>query len=127
MKTYKLSADAIRFVIGGVLNTAFTYLIFILALKVTHYDVAYFISWATGIIIVVTMYPSKIFIGSNASTKKRLLTGFQYISVFFIGLIILKVLIEYFLISKEISMLITISFTTVINFLLMRLILRGGI
>lgn len=127
MKNHKLSADAIRFIIGGLANTGFTYLIFLLALQVTTYTIAYCISWAVGILFVVIVYPSKVFVGSNTSVSRRVISGLQYIAVFFLGLAFLKLLIEYFMLNKELSMLITIIFTTSINFLLMRLVLRGKI
>jgi putative flippase GtrA len=126
MKNDKLSADAIRFIVGGIVNTAFTYVIFLLVLQVSSYTTAYCISWAVGILFVVIVYPTRVFIGSNASTVKRVISGLQYIVVFFLGLTFLRLLVEHLTLGKEISMLATIVFTTTINFLLMRFILRGN-
>jgi putative flippase GtrA len=127
MKNHKLSADALRFIIGGIANTAFTYVIFLLVLQVSSYTIAYCVSWAVGILFVVIVYPSRVFVGSKASPVKRVISGLQYILVFFLGLAFLRLLVEYFMLGREISMLATIVFTTVINFLLMRLIMRGSI
>lgn len=127
MKSEKISADAVRFIIGGIVNTTFTYLVFLLALQVSNYTVAYFISWIVGIIFVITVYPSAVFVGSEVSTRKRIITGLQYIIVFFLGLTFLKVLVAHFGISEYTSMGLTIVFTTLVNFTLMRLIFRKKI
>lgn len=124
MKSEKISADAVRFIIGGLVNTAFTYAIFLLALQVSNYAIAYFISWVTGIIFVVAIYPSAVFVGSKVSYTKRLATGVQYILVFILGLAFLKILVEQFDIKEHVSMALTIVFTTSINFILMRFIFR---
>ena len=127
MSSHSFSSDALRFIIGGVINTAFTYVIFLLALPFSNHTIAYCISWLAGILFVVLVYPSKVFVDSNNSLTKKVAIAAQYIVVFIGGLFMLKALVEYFLIRESVSMGLTIIFTTVLNFVLMRFLLRGNL
>lgn len=124
MNRLNLLSDAVRFAIGGVINTALSYIVFLLLLKITDYQIAYAGSWVFGILFVVIFYPSKVFVGSSNSLKKITLTIVQYILVFISGLCLMSILIEKLNVSEKIAIIIVIVFTTAINFLLMRLVFR---
>ncbi len=116
--------DGVRFLIGGGLNTAISYLAYLLFLLLFNYQIAYALSWVVGLLIIVIFYPSKVFVGSHSSWKKTVVLVGQYVLVFFCGLLCLKMLVVYMEISEQLAALFTMGFTTVLNFLLMRLLYR---
>lgn len=127
IKSKTLIKDAVRFLIGGGLNTAISYLAYILFLLFADYQIAYALSWVVGLLIIVIFYPAKVFVGSQNSWKKMALLIAQYILVFFCGLQCLKVLVVYVGVSEQVAALFTMALTTVLNFLLMRLLFRGNV
>lgn len=124
LKSKTLIKDAVRFVIGGGLNTAISYIAYLFFLLFSPYQIAYALSWVVGLLIIVIFYPSKVFVGSQNSWKKTALLITQYIFVFFCGLQCLKTLVVYAGVSEHVAALFTMALTTVLNFLLMRLLYR---
>ena len=127
LKAESITNDAFRFLIGGGLNTAITYLAYLFFLLFTHYQIAYALSWVVGLLIIVFFYPSKVFVGSQNSWKKTTILIGQYLLVFFCGLQCLRALVVYADIPVQWAALFTMAFTTVLNFLLMRLLYRHSL
>ena len=127
LKSQTLVRDGLRFLIGGGLNTAISYFIYLFFLLFTHYQLAYALSWIVGLLIIVVFYPSKVFVGSQNSWKKIAFLVGQYVLVFFCGLQCLKTLVIYAEISEQLAALFTMVFTTILNFLLMRLLYRSSL
>lgn len=127
LKAEGITKDAFRFLIGGGLNTAITYLAYLFFLLFTHYQIAYALSWVVGLLIIVIFYPSKVFVGSQNSWKKTAILIGQYVLVFFCGLQCLRALVVYAEISEQLAALFTMAFTTVLNFLLMRFLYRHSL
>jgi putative flippase GtrA len=125
LKSKTVVKDAVRFLIGGGFNTAISYLAYLFFLLFTHYQIAYALSWVVGLLIIVIFYPSKVFVGSQNSWKKTALLIGQYILVFFCGLQCLKALVVYVDVSEQVAALFTMVLTTLLNFLLMRLLYRS--
>lgn len=125
LKSTGVIKDGLRFLIGGGLNTAISYLAYLFFLLFVSYQVAYALSWMLGLFIIVIFYPSKVFVGSQNSWKKTAVLIGQYVVVFFCGLQCLKVLVVYVNMSEQLAALFTMAFTTVLNFLLMRLLYRS--
>ncbi|RZA08676.1 MAG: hypothetical protein EOO68_01725 [Moraxellaceae bacterium] len=118
--------DGFRFLIGGGLNTAISYLAYLLFLSLFNYQIAYALSWIVGLLIIVIFYPSKVFVGSQNSWKKTTILIGQYVLVFFCGLQFLKALVVYAELSEQLAAFFTMAFTTVLNFLLMRVLYRSN-
>lgn len=116
--------DALRFLTAGLINTGFTYITFLLATVVMQYEYAYALSWIAGIVFVVVFYPSKVFVGSTPSAKKLAIIVIQYGTIFLIGLLCMKFLVDTVRINQKIAIIIVIVITTITNFLLMRFVLR---
>jgi len=127
LKAEGVTKDAFRFLIGGGLNTAITYLAYLFFLLFVHYQIAYALSWVVGLLIIVIFYPSKVFVGSKNSWKKTAILIGQYVLVFFCGLQCLRALVVYADITEQLAALFTMAFTTVLNFLLMRLLYRHSL
>lgn len=119
--------DGLRFLIGGGLNTAISYLSYLFFLLFTNYQMAYALSWVLGLFIIVIFYPSKVFVGSQNSWKKTAFLIGQYVLVFFCGLQCLKALVGYTAMSEQLAALFTMVFTTLLNFLLMRFLYRNSL
>lgn len=127
LKSKTVIKDGIRFLIGGGLNTAISYLVYLFFLLFTSYQIAYALSWVVGLLIIVIFYPSKVFVGSQNSWKKTALLIGQYVLVFFCGLECLKALVVYADVSEQVAALFTMVITTILNFLLMRLLYRSSL
>lgn len=125
MKSTGVIKDAVRFLIAGGLNTALSYLVFLLSLLLVGYQWAYAISWIFGLLLVVVFYPSKVFVGSENSRQRQLLVTVQYLLVFFAGLGFLSLLVDYLGIGAAVAAIVTMGFTMGVNFLLMRLLYRN--
>jgi putative flippase GtrA len=124
MKYTGLNYDAIRFLVAGALNTALSYGVYWLLLIWLSYQAAYAMSWVFGLLLVVILYPSKVFVGSQNSRRKQLLVIGQYLVVFCAGLGLLAVLVDYFSIAPTWAAIVVMGFTTALNFGLMRLLYR---
>lgn len=124
LKSQTLVRDGLRFLIGGGLNTAISYFSYLFFLLFTHYQLAYALSWIVGLLIIVVFYPSRVFVGSKNSWQKTALLITQYVLVFFFGLQCLKALVVHSNLSEQVAALITMVLTTILNFLLMRLLFR---
>lgn len=127
LKSNSIVSDGFRFLIGGGVNTAISYFSYLFFLLFANYQIAYALSWVVGLLIIVIFYPSKVFVGSQNSWKKIALLIGQYVLVFFCGLQCLKALVVYADISEQLAALFTMAFTTILNFLLMRLLYRSSL
>jgi putative flippase GtrA len=116
--------DALRFVTAGLINTGFTYITFLLATAAMSYEYAYALSWVAGIIFVLVLYPSKVFVGSKSSPKKLVMIFVQYGAIFLFGLLCMRFLVDSARINQKFAIIIVIVITTIANFLLMRFVLR---
>lgn len=124
MKSTGLNYDALRFVIAGGINTALSYGVYWLLLIWLSYQMAYALSWVFGLLLVVVLYPSKVFVGSQNSWKKQSLVAAQYLLVFCAGLGLLSVLVDYLSTPPAWAAILVMGFTTILNFGLMRLLYR---
>lgn len=127
LKAKSVVRDGVRFLIGGGLNTAISYLAYLFFLLFTNYQTAYALSWIVGLLVIIIFYPSKVFVGSQNSWKKIGILIGQYVLVFFCGLQCLKALVFYVAMSEQVAALFTMVFTTALNFLLMRLLYRNSL
>ncbi len=125
MKNAGFNFDALRFLIAGSLNTALSYLVYFLLLLYVSYQWAYALSWVFGLLLVVILYPSKVFVGSQNSRKKQILVAGQYILVFCLGLVLLSLLVTYVEVPAAWAAIVVMGFTTIVNFILMRLLYRN--
>ena len=116
--------DALRFLFAGGFNTLLTLAVYQFALFFVEYSLAYAISWIVGISYLLLLYPTKVFPGSSRTLKGYVLLTGVYLLVFFIGLKALDWIIGLN-ISAQFAIFIVLVISTVINFVLMRLILRG--
>jgi putative flippase GtrA len=123
MAPNRIGSDAARFLVAGGLNTALTSLAYFVGLMVLPSTIAYTIAWLIGLVFVMVFYPDRVFPGGRTGVTDRLAIGGSIAVVFLVGLSILHIL-ESVLQNKAASFFITLTATTVINFLISRWILR---
>ena len=90
LKSKTVIKDGIRFLIGGGLNTAISYLAYLFFLLFTSYQIAYALSWVVGLLIIVIFYPSKVFVGSQNSWKKNCAINWSVCAGVFLWIRVLK-------------------------------------
>jgi len=116
MKATFKKNELIRFIgIGGV-NTLFTFILYQTLMFYLSEPISYIISWFVGVIIVVTFYPKKVFSVSRISLFGRFLLGFNYIFVFFVGLILINFL-SSIMQGSRLSILLVLVVTTSVGFI----------
>lgn len=119
----RLSRDAVRFIIAGVLNTALTLLVYQALLFFMRPSLAYAGAWLAGLVYVAIVYPDKVFEGGRRSLTDRLTVAISYIGVFLLGLLLLS-LAQSAGVPASLAIFLVIAATTVINFVASRFILR---
>lgn len=118
-----LFKDGLRFLFAGLMNAGVTFLVYQLLLFWTGEKVAYALSWIVGLLIVVLVYPSKVFVGGRKDLTVRLALGVSYLLVFLIGLGLLDLLTTTG-VSPRVSIILVMAVTTATNFLFGRTLVR---
>lgn len=121
-----IGRDATRFGIAGIVNTALSLGVYQLALFVVSPSQAYALAWLAGIAFLIVVYPSRVFVGGRSGWRDRVLLASSYVVVFLLGLVFLRGFIAV-LGAERLAIVATIGFTTVLNFLASRLVLRRRI
>lgn len=118
-----VGSDAVRFGIAGLVNTGLSFLAYQLALFVMSPSPAYGLAWLIGIAFLVIVYPERVFIGGRKGPMDRALLVASYLVVFVLGLLFLRAVIALTG-AERLAIIAAIGFTTVLNFLAARFILR---
>jgi putative flippase GtrA len=119
----RLSSDATRFLVAGLINTGLTLLVYQALLFVMTPALAYAGSWVAGLAYVALVYPDRVFKGGRRTTRDRLLVAASYCGVFLAGLGLLF-LLEKTRVPPRLGIVAVILVTTILNFLSSRVILR---
>jgi len=122
-KKLLLIKDSLRFLLAGCLNTLMSLALYQLLLSVIAPTLAYGITWALGIMILLVFYPKKVFPDSNPAAVDYIFITFFYVLVFVVGLCSLSGL-SSLNINPRLSIFIVLVITTLCNFSLMRFVLR---
>lgn len=122
LKTF-IESEFFRFLVVGGINTAASYVIYVLVSLVAHYVVAYTISTIAGIVIsyvlnAVYVYRTKLSLARAAAYPV------VYVVQYGLGVALLYVLVDRMGISKFIAPLIIVVLTIPITFLLSRYIVK---
>ena len=118
-----LGSDVLRFLLAGAANTLLTFVAYQFFLFVMAPSLAYALAWLCGLVVVVIVYPSKVFVGARTDAAARLRLGLTYAAMFLLGLAILKGLAASIM-SPRFAIVVVMAVTTLANFFLGRLVLR---
>jgi len=119
-----IRSDGIRFIGAGAANTLITLIIYQILLLTLSHNYAYSISWIIGVIFLMVVYPTRVFIDSKNSTKRKVAAAMSYLTVFIAGMWCLNILIGSGL-HERLAIFVVVVFSALLNFFLMRFLLRG--
>jgi|SRR5688572_20095478 len=123
MRSFK--GEALRFVGAGVLNTGAGYLIYLAALMVMSYRVAYTVSYAIGILISYATNTSFVF-RRKWSWKRLAIYPVVYALQYGIGLACLSLFVEVLGIPTALAPLLVVLVTLPITFVASRYVIKGN-
>lgn len=118
-----LNKEFSNFVVVGITNTAVTYIIYLVFLSFFEYNIAYGISYLSGIVISFILNGKYVF-KTQLTIIKALKYPVVYIVQYLINLVVLNLLIKYIYINEVIAPLIVIIISIPITFTLSKIILK---
>ena len=124
IQSNQLVADGIRFLLAGGLNTLLSILVYQLLLLFLSPGLSYALCWLVGLVFLLVVYPSKVFVGSGTNTQRMATTVAVYAVVFGISYFCLQALVAHG-VPPRLAIFGVLVISTATNFLLMRLIYRG--
>ncbi|MEQ1534049.1 MAG: GtrA family protein [Sideroxydans sp.] len=117
-----MSKQFFRFLVAGIINTAFSYLLYILLLGYLHYNWAYTIAYCAGVLLsygLNTYFVFKQVASWSSFTKFPLVYLVQYM----VGVIALWVLVQQLQIPPAQAMIAVIGVSIPLTFVLSKIIL----
>lgn len=116
--------EFLRFLLAGALNTALTYAIYLLAILVVGYQVAYAIAFLAGIFISYWLSLRYVF-RQAGSLKKLARYPLVYLAQYAAGAIILELLVRDAVVSVPLAPLVVVVLTLPLTFMLSKFVLAG--
>ena len=123
MSNQRPFADLIKFVVGGGINTAFTYGLYFGLQVIMPYQVAYALAFATGIVFSYWFNATIVF-NTPVSWKGFFAFPLVYLAQYLLSAVLLSVFVERFCIPQNVAPLVVIIVTIPITFVLTRWFLR---
>ncbi|MGY2258325.1 GtrA family protein [Pseudomonas sp. SDO55104_S430] len=119
MSKQKKLTDLIKFVIGGGINTAFTFALYYVLQIVLPYQVAYALAFATGIVFSYWFNATIVF-RTPVSWKGFFAFPLVYLAQYLLSAVLLSVFVERFGIPQGVAPLVVIVVTIPVTFVLTR-------
>jgi len=114
-----------RFVVVGAVNTLLSYVIYIAALQISSYQVAYSAAYFLGILI--SYYLNTVFVFKcSLSLGKAFKYPVVYIVQYLLGIFLLIVLVEWLDVDVHFAPIAVIVLTIPVTYYLSRRIIEGG-
>lgn len=123
MSRQKSFTDLIKFVIGGGINTAFTYGLYFGLQVIMPYQAAYALAFFTGIVFSYWFNATIVF-NTAVSWKGFLAFPLVYLAQYLLSALLLSIFVEEFGIPQSVAPLVVIIVTIPITFVLTRWFLR---
>ena len=111
-----------RFLIAGGVNTAISYVIYLVALLAVSYRVAYTISYAAGILISYLL-TSRFVFQRKLALRAALQYPVVYLAQYVLGLALLTILVDKLRMDRRLAPAITVICTIPVTFVLSRLVI----
>ena len=115
----------IRFLLGGGLNTALTYAIYLVLNIWTGYIFAYSIAYVCGIVLSYFINSLWVF-NEKARMRSFLLYPIVYLVQYLLGVVLLYIFVDTLGIHQSLAPLVVIAATLPVTFILSRYILSLG-
>jgi len=110
-----------KFIISGGLNTIATYLVYLLLLTITNYQISYTVSYIAGIILSYYLNKKFVFKTKN-SLKTFLIYPLVYLSQYLLGFFLTWFWIEILKLNPIYSPIIVVALSLPVTFLLSRFV-----
>ncbi|WP_241668500.1 GtrA family protein [Pseudomonas sp. Sample_22] len=115
----------ILFLIGGGLNTALTYGIYLLLNLIINYQVSYVVAYLSGILFSY-LFNSQIVFKLKKTWKGLLIYPSVYLIQYLISAALLHILVESFGLPKEVAPLLIIVALLPVTYILSKTVLRAS-
>lgn len=112
-----------RFLLSGAFNTAVTYALYLVLLRIAPYRVSYTISYVAGIVLAYELNRAFVF-RTGRSVRSALATPLIYLLQYLLGLAIVTVSISRFEIEPRFAPLLSVAITVPVTFVLVRYAFR---
>lgn len=112
----------VRFIFGGAINTAFTYVVFLLLEQAVSPASAYSAAYVLGIVSSYLINVTFVF-RQRRSLRSAIKFPIVYVTQYFAGLTILSIL-TYYGLDSRIAMLLVIAVSVPFTFVLSRFVLK---
>lgn len=120
-----ISGTAARFVVSGGINTLATYLIYLGAIRLVQYQIAYTLTYACGIVLGYFLNALWVF-RSRPTARSAMTYPLAYIAQYLLGLGLLSLCVAVIGIDKRIAPLIVVAITLPFMFALSRLVFKNS-
>ncbi len=115
--------EIIRFLGFGLLNTGITISFYQILVFFVLPNIAYTVTWIIGISFLMLFYPQRVFLVEKVTAKQRFFMGMIYVFTFCLGYICLDYVIILG-IHERVAIFLTLVITTILNYGMMRGLLR---
>ncbi|WP_413788915.1 GtrA family protein [Psychrobacillus mangrovi] len=118
-----LNKEFIRFLIVGIINTATTYVIYLILLFYFHYNFSYIVSYLCGIIIAFLLNTKYVF-NTTLTFKKAIKYPIVYLLQYILNVIVLNVLVENKILNEVLAPVLVIIISLPVTFFMSKYILK---
>ena len=119
-------AEFARFLIAGGANTAVTYAVYLLLLRVVPYPWAYSLAFVAGVVLSLLLNAGFVF-GVRPGRRAVIAYPLIYVLQYGLGLLVTEVVVRRFDVPASFAPLFAIAVTVPTTFLLSRRLLRGKV
>jgi putative flippase GtrA len=119
-----IGSSFLRFLIGGAVNTALTYALFLLLDRFLHHSIAYTIAYLGGILLAYVLAAQFVF-RTGFDLRSAVRFPGVYIVQYLYGLAALSLLIDVLRMRSEIAMLLVIATAVPLTFVLSKYAVRS--
>jgi len=119
-----MNKEVLGFLIVGGLNTGITYAIYYAMLQFVNFNIAYIISYVSGIIISFLLNGRYVF-HTKLTLTKALKYPLVYIAQYIINVIVLNLLVKYGIVNETFAPIIVIVVSLPVTFILSKYILKN--
>lgn len=119
-----LRTEVMRFLVAGAINTLVGYLLYVLALQLLPYRLAYTVAYALGVVVAYTLNTYFVF---HTRWHWRSLMAFPlvYLLQYAVGLVALAVLVERLAVPAMVAPLLVVIITIPLTFVASRFVIKG--
>jgi putative flippase GtrA len=108
-----------RFILLGIGNAVITISVYEILLLFMHYQISYIVAWLIGIIYVVYIYPRFVFQLDVDGHVRKLVVAMSYLLSYITSATVLEVATQGIGIPSQVSIIIAIGVTVVVNYLVL--------